>query len=126
MQIYVGYLDEIGEDELERLQQECKVQVYEDELVFSLSKMEYFEDATDTLFYILLGERPILLDLDMQFEDWLKTWDIPQILFYNCFDKFMDELQERFDRLYDWNVENYEECKEIYFGFLNKIAKSKY
>lgn len=134
MKIFASYTDEYEDEVIEQLKQDYRVQFYDD-IMFCLERdldnLEteydvYFINANEVLFEIMLGGRMSFYDLDMQFADLMKNCDITPLLFYYKFDKILRDIQNMFDNLYWWNVENYKEVKDNYFGILCMIGKNKY
>lgn len=134
MKIYVGILAEYDDETVALLGKDYRVQIYEEELAFCLecdkigleSQYSLFLlDATQTLFYISLKGKESMLDLDLQFADVLNGCKVNKILFYNKFDKFLSLIEELVNDLYEYNVENYEECQDTYYDFLKLVAEFK-
>jgi len=136
MKFFASCLDEYEDELIEQLKNDYRVQFYEDELIFCLECDRinlqneyddlYFVDANEVLFEIMLDGRQTMNDLDLQFNDMLKMCDYSKIMFYHRFNRLIREIKNRFDGLYGWNVDNYDEVKDIYYGYLCMVGKMKY
>lgn len=132
MKIWCACVDEYDEEIIEQLSKDYRVNIYEEEIIFCLDYDEIdiikqydieFVDGTQTLFYLFLGDRDNLLDLDLQFEDTLQIYDDNKILFYNNFKKWLKIIEDMFNETLKYIIDNFDECNRNYWDSMLFFAQ---